>query len=201
MEEKSLNEKESLELITRMIQNTQNRLVGNEGMPFLIWGYITVAVTIAVGLVLTLTQNYLWNGLWFAIPVLGWILTILFNKKTETGIKTYVDKVVWYVWIVIGIGCVLSAALCILNNLQMHILFIELLLVGSGAAITGLVIEFKAVTIGGFIGMALAFLMLFIAFEKMVVILAVFVAAFIVMMIIPGHILNHAARQQVKKAR
>lgn len=39
MEERKLNEKESLELIAQMIQNTKNRLETNCGMPFLFWGY------------------------------------------------------------------------------------------------------------------------------------------------------------------
>lgn len=38
MEERKLNEKESLELIAQMIQNTKNRLETNCGMPFLFWG-------------------------------------------------------------------------------------------------------------------------------------------------------------------
>lgn len=41
MEERKLNEKESLELIAQMIQNTKNRLETNCGMPFLFWGYTT----------------------------------------------------------------------------------------------------------------------------------------------------------------
>ena len=42
MEERKLNEKESLELIAQMIQNTKNRMETNCGMPFLLWGYTTV---------------------------------------------------------------------------------------------------------------------------------------------------------------
>ena len=42
MEERKLNEKESLELITRMIQNTKDRMAENSGTPFLLWGYVTV---------------------------------------------------------------------------------------------------------------------------------------------------------------
>ena len=39
MEERKLNEKESLELIAQMIQNTKNRLETNCGMPFLFGMY------------------------------------------------------------------------------------------------------------------------------------------------------------------
>jgi hypothetical protein len=196
MEEKMLNEKESLELITRMIQNTQNRLVGNEGMPFLIWGYVTVAVTIAVGIVMTIADNYLWNLLWLAIPVLGGILSMAFKKKVETGVRTYIDKIVEFVWLVLGISCLVSSVLCIFCNLYLHILFVELLLVGIGTAVTGLVINFKPVAVGGFVGVALSFVMLFVPANYSIFIFAL---SFVAMMIVPGHILNRAVHQQVNE--
>lgn len=39
MNDRVLNEKESLELIAQMIQNTKSRMTRNSGAPFLIWGY------------------------------------------------------------------------------------------------------------------------------------------------------------------
>ena len=42
MEERKLNEKESLELITRMIRNTKHNLEIGDGNIFLFWGYLTV---------------------------------------------------------------------------------------------------------------------------------------------------------------
>lgn len=48
MEERKLNEKESLELIAQMIQNTKNRLETNCGMPFLFWGYTTLFVSLPI---------------------------------------------------------------------------------------------------------------------------------------------------------
>lgn len=38
MDDKKLNEKESLELIAQMIQNTKSGMAENAGVPFLIWG-------------------------------------------------------------------------------------------------------------------------------------------------------------------
>lgn len=64
MEERKLNEKESLELIAQMIQNTKNRLETNCGMPFLFWGYTTLFVSLA-GLVSG--SNY--RELLLAIPM------------------------------------------------------------------------------------------------------------------------------------
>lgn len=48
MEERKLNEKESLELITRMIRNTKHNLEIGDGNIFLFWGYLTVTSTAIV---------------------------------------------------------------------------------------------------------------------------------------------------------
>ena len=54
MEEKKMTEKESLELITTMIQRTRERYVG-DGNIMLMWGYLTVAVTALVWILLATT--------------------------------------------------------------------------------------------------------------------------------------------------
>lgn len=48
MDNKKLNEQESLELITQMIQNTKFKMVKNAGTPFLVWGYMTVVTSLLV---------------------------------------------------------------------------------------------------------------------------------------------------------
>ena len=46
MEERKLDARESMELISRMIQNTRNRLENHAGRPFLVWGYTTVGIAL-----------------------------------------------------------------------------------------------------------------------------------------------------------
>ena len=60
MEDKKLNEKESLELITQMIQNTRQNLDTGSGNMFLVWGYVSVLVTLTV---LASVGRYL--GIWY----------------------------------------------------------------------------------------------------------------------------------------
>ena len=60
MNDRVLNEKESLELIAQMIQNTKSRMTRNSGAPFLIWGYTTIIVSLLVWFLLKETGNYHW---------------------------------------------------------------------------------------------------------------------------------------------
>ena len=57
MNDRVLNEKESLELIAQMIQNTKSRMTRNSGAPFLIWGYTTIIVSLLVWFLLFFAEN------------------------------------------------------------------------------------------------------------------------------------------------
>ena len=48
MEDKKLNEQESLELIARMIRNSKRNVRENAGGPALIWGYATVLTSLLI---------------------------------------------------------------------------------------------------------------------------------------------------------
>ena len=48
MENKKLNEQESLALITQMIQNSKKGLVVGSRNSFLFWGYFTLDLSIAI---------------------------------------------------------------------------------------------------------------------------------------------------------
>ena len=193
MQEKPLNEKESLEIITRMIQNTQKKMERGAGGPFLIWGYATVITTLTVWIVIKLTLNYQFNYLWFMIPVLGGLF-MLFRKKQPKGVRTYIDKVITYIWIVLGGTGFLLSMLSILSVMwHFPILFVIIIIMGMGSVLTGLVIDFKPVVTGGVIGLLLCIPHQLI--NNYDVKMLTFVLAFIVMYIIPGHIINHRAKK------
>jgi len=184
MEEKALNEKESLELISQMIRNTQQKLERKNGIPFLIWGYVTVIVSLTVWYMLKITMDAHWNYLWFLIPVLGYTAMLIFSQKEEKGMKTYIDKVIGYVWICMG-----SAALIVSISAMfvwMPVYFIILLLIGIGTTITALVIKFKLLIYLGFICIMSSEICLIIRDMNAIL---VFAFMFLIMMVIPGHVL------------
>lgn len=195
MKDQPINEKESLEIISRMIQNTQNKITGGEGISMLVWSYVTVSVTIAVWTLITITGRDIWNFLWFAIPVLGIPLNFLFGKKHKVGVRTFIDKVITFVWLVLGIGCFLFSAISFI--VPTPVLPVVLLLVGSGSVITGLVIKFKAVTIGGSVAMILSFVLLLMGNTQYYAL--IFALSFVAMGVIPGHVLNHKAKKLCSK--
>ena len=191
MEDKQLNEKESLELIAQMIRNTQQRLEKVHAIPFLIFGYITVITSIVVWYLQKTTPNSLWNLLWLAIPIVGGItvFALFYNKRPR--IRTFVDKAVDYVWWVCG-GTVMAGTF--IPNLWkfVPVLFTVSLLISLGTTLTGLITKVRILVISGIIGIAAA---LAIPFVKGLDSILFFAAIFIVMMVIPGHILYWKGRK------
>ena len=194
MEDKVLTEKESLDLISQMIRNTRCRLEDNSGIPFLIWGYTTVIVAVIVWSLVTTSGNYLWHWLWFAIPVFGGTLWLSHNKKqlnNRSRVITFVDRAISHVWMVFGIASFMISIISFLTYIP--ILFIVLLTMGMATAITGLIIRFKPIIFSGFIGILFSPLCVIVRDTSSILI---FAAIFVLMMVIPGHMLNYTAKRR-----
>lgn len=185
MKEKRLTETESLELISSMITNTRIRLQRNSGCTFLIMGYFTAVTSLAVWAGLHLTGDNRWQLLWFAI-LAGGIACWISAWRKQPATRTFVDRVIGNLWNVLSVAGVAAGLATIIE--QIPILMIVVLLMGTGTAVTGLIIRFRPLTAAGFLSILL-FAPLCIAVRGIDVCL-VFAAAFAVMMIIPGHLLN-----------
>ena len=75
---------------------------------------------------------------------------------------------------------------------SLPVLFIILLIMGMGTALTGLIVNMKVVTIGGTLGALSSLGCLFIhGFDQILL----FALAFFFMMVIPGHFLNYKAKK------
>lgn len=162
------------------------------GIPFLIWGYVTIAVSLTVWYLLGKTGNPNWNFLWFAIPVIGFPVMLLTMRKKTALPKTYIDKVISYVWIVVGVSALIpSMAAAVIHDFP--VLFLVVLLISIGTAITGFVIKFLPLIISGFMGMLLSILCL--TLRASLDSILVFAALFLLVQVIPGHILNYKSRR------
>lgn len=196
MEERKLEAAESLALIGRMIENTRSRMVRNSGRPLLAWGYATVLTTLVVWGAVAYFRDARWNYLWMLLPLLGWLLMWLTRgKKPEGEVRTFVDRVIGNVWLVMGLTAWFVSMLSLFSPMRLPILFIILLTMGMGTAITGLIIRFMPVTAGGIAAIAIApFSMIAPNMWQPLL----FIAGFTLMMIIPGHILNYKSNHPAR---
>lgn len=211
MEEKRLDAQESIELITRMIRNTRRRLERHSGRPYLVWGYTTVAISL-----LNYTLNVVgaapeWSLTWFLIPVLGFVLMRLFPEKKSTEPRTEIDRIVNSLWLVCTLSLIPIFILCLFHGWSYRpSLFALITLVMSiGSTATGLIVRSRIYTTAGLLGMVgTAAIALWDYYLKQLPDpqlidsrmlnneILIFAVVFLVMMVIPGHIINYRTRHE-----
>lgn len=179
---------ESLELIARMIGETRRQVEQSSHRPFLVWGYTTIAVTLAVwcGYTATHSNGIFW--LWFAIPVVGWLIMWLTGscRQQQGYVRTPIDRVLSHIWTVLAVAGLVVTIASFLRPIP--VLFIIVLLMGSGSTISGLILRLQAITIAGCAGIVLSLLFLIVQGIDQCF---VFAAIFLVMMVLPGHIMQY----------
>ena len=206
MEEKKLTEQESISIIAEMISRTKERYIG-DGNIMLMWGWLTIAVTGLVWLLISKTQNPFWNFLWFLIPIVGCISTPVMARKSEKkrGVKTYSDKISSQIWLAVGIVAIAITIICVVFNfcgILVWDLFLvyALMIVPFAEIVQGLIVKEKSLVVGGAFGIIIGLITTACLLGNMPLyaywFMPMFMLSFACMMLIPGYIINFKARRQ-----
>lgn len=193
MENRKLTSQESSNLVARMIRNSQNRFERGASSAFLIWGYTTTLTSAGIWAALTITGDYRWMWFWFAIPLIGGLCTFITRKSAMKEVVTYIDRMIWQLWIIIGVCAVEVSVFAAFSDKKIPSLLIVSLLIFVGETITGSMMRLAYVCIVGFVGMFLSFGLPYLADSDQIL---GFAAIFLIAMIIPGHIMKAHARKQ-----
>lgn len=211
MEEKKLDAQESIELITRMIRNTRRRLERHSGRPYLVWGYTTVVISLLNYVLKVAGADPAWSLTWFLIPVLGFVLMRLFPERKSTEPRTEIDRIVNSLWLVCTLSLIPIFILCLFHGWSYRpSLFALITLVMSiGSTATGLIVRSRIYTTAGILGMVgTAAIALWDYYLKQLPDpqlidnrmlnneILIFAVVFLVMMVIPGHIINYRTRHE-----
>ena len=212
MEEKNLTERESLEIITTMIARTKERYIG-DGNIMLMWGYLTVGMTALVWALLAITHDPNVNWLWFLMSMIGGIATPLMARKhqAKSRVKSYSDTVTSRIWTAVGLIAIAATVICLGFGLIAHVnawnmmFAFALIIVPFAEMAQGIIVKEKCLVWGGAVGL-LAGIFTVACFAGHVTLYAqwyfpMFMAVFIAMMIIPGHILNHKSRVERSESK
>lgn len=199
MEDRKITEQESLELISQMIQNTRRNLDAGSGNMFLLWGYIGTITTLVVcaGVYFTKDPSWMW-GFW-GIPVIGIPLGIYLEHKSQKRAKAYSDKVLAEMWHILG-GLCMSVVIGTTCMKQFEfILPLGALIMSLGSIITGIIVRYKTFYLFSLIGLVIGLYMMLAAMVEdapTYTSLLCFAVAAVFAMIIPGHMLNIAAKKE-----
>ncbi len=181
--EESFNEKESLELISRMINKAKNSF-SESGTLYLVWG-------IAV-LICSVTQFVLGNLMGYKHAYYVWFFTwavyiyqaiFLFRKKKNLKVKTYTDEILGYVWICFII-CFFVMIFILIYSKRFELIYsVILVLYAIPTFLSGAILKVKFLLIGGISCWVLASMSLFIPVQYHLLLISVSV---VLAWIIPG---------------
>ena len=191
MEEKELTPKESLRIIHEMIESSKERFQDN-GYIFLFWGWLISICGLAQFILLQLEYyeiNY--YPYYLTIPAVAytWIYESRRHKKKSK--PTFFDKIFNALWSSVGFNILLVGFGFSFAFHVSPIPFI-LILVSIATIVSGTVIKFKPLIIGGIICNGLVVATIFISplYHPIIIVVAL-VASYLV----PGYILRKKYKQ------
>lgn len=194
MEDRKLNEAESLDLIATMIKNARtNQRARINCNIILLWGYVAVILSLIVWVIKLYNLFSYSSFLWLLIPAICFPITKYMLSKDKTGITSYIDRSIYYITILFVVICTTSGLATFIMDFPA--LFIEGLLACIWMVIMGILLKSKPIIWGGIIGAVVSHTLLFI--PDMISQIPLFALIFVISIIIPGHLFKKSVSQNV----
>ena len=198
MEEKLLSEQESLQLITKMINQARNHYY-ESGLGALLWGFTNLICFVLVYLRETTS--------WFRMPFnpfylmfITFILQFYFDRKEKKYKQTvtFKDEICQYVWIIFGVSVLILTIAGGFADIGYIVLPLLLLLFGIPTIITGLINKFPPFIIGGIVCWIFCIVALFYKTDFTYLLVAMGAG---IAWIIPGFILRARFYKNIAKSK
>ena len=196
MQEENITEQEGLAIIEAMINKAKNRFSEN-GFLYLLWGWVIFVCSVAQFVLLNVfhyERHYLvWMLTWIAVIIQ---IIYLYRRKRRKTVKTYTDDIIGYVWITFVILMFLMIFLMGRTLDEQHFMFIDVIflaLYGMPTFLSGIILKFRALIIGGICCWVLSAAATAVQPEYQLLFLA---AGVIAAWIIPGYLLRMRYRQE-----
>ncbi len=202
--ETKFTEKESLALISEMIEQTRNNFQKGAGNITIFWGYL-VAFTALLNFALTFVLPGSKSCFVWFLMIPGWIISYFMHKKIDCSaiVKTHIDQIINSIWIGFGISMVILQfvfwSVAYYFHSYMHFtMMTSVILIFTGVAqfITGIACRFKPYVYGAFIfwlGSVICFIILpHISYHFLILTVCMLFGY-----IMPGYKLNKKAKEHV----
>ncbi len=186
-EERNMSETESLQLIASMINKAKNRFT-ETGYLYLLWGWVVLSCCVIQFIASYFFGNekayYIWFVTWAVV-----IYQIFFLRKNRKNRKviTYTDEINRFVWITFFVCMMLLIFILVQFKLYVAINPAILVMYGMPIFLSGIILKFKALSIGGIFCWFFAALSPFVNPEFQLILIA---GSIISGWIIPGYLLK-----------
>ena len=192
MEERAINEKESLEIISRMIQSAKTSL-SDSSIFYLLWGWLVLIALIMEYVLQKINYPYFFIG-WLVLMPAGFVASFIIGsmKSKRQKMRTYIDQFMTYLWS--GFGISLLIILFFQQKFGSDAVYpLVFVLYGLGTFVSGGAIQFRPLQIGGVICWSLAIARFFVNHDLQLLFgMIIMLSAYIV----PGYLLRAQFKKQ-----
>jgi len=194
--EKQIDEQMSLQIITEAIENAKSKFRDN-GFFYLLWGWLVLAASLLqYGLIQFSSTPYHWVG-WPVIMTIGGTASGIYGYRLgkKSTVRTFIDTSMIYLWIGFTISLLLLIVVAVVNQISFQLVNpIIIVLYGLGTFVSGGILKFKPLIIGGLISWIIAFVSFSMQADVQLLLLA---ASIIVAYLVPGYLLKYRNKDHV----
>lgn len=192
-DEKDFSPEESLYLIQSMISKTKGS-VALDSFYFLFWGWLVFACCIIEYVLMIYFQYPKHNYVWFLMPVGGIISGVYSSRQAKTRKSiTYIEEALSFLWIAIGLSFFVLVFINVISDAWKTAFTYYILMYAIGTFVSGNLIKFTPLIVGGIINFVLAAVSIKFNFAGQLLIGAL---AILISYIIPGHWLRIKYKQK-----
>lgn len=187
MTEEQFSPEQSLRLIQSMISKTKSN-ISNNGIYFLVWGWLTF-IACAGQFVLKHILEYDKHYLVWLVVFIGIAFSIYQDKKEgkKNRVKTYVDENMGYLWTGMAISFFVLGMILTRLGWGTVVFPFYIMLYGLGTFVSGKIIQFKPLMLGGLAAWALAIGAAYVEYDYQMLFGA---AAILISYILPAYLLR-----------
>ena len=189
--ESALTHQESLKIIREMIDNAKAGLKDN-GFYYLLWGWLVLTGSLLHFILLGYETGGYAALPWIGVAILGISGTVyqVARRKKEIRVKSYFQALTFYLWMGITACAFILVGVSLIQVISFQVSYpLFMLLMGLGAFISGGVLRFFPLILGGILAWIIAIIAFFVAFKYQLLLLGLAVA---VAYLMPGYALRRA---------
>lgn len=187
MANENLDPAQSLQLIESMINKAKNRF-GENGHLYLIWGWVILVCSLfhftALEYNLIDRPEWVWGLTWLAF---GYQAFYLARQNKKVRVSTYTDDILKAIWLVF-VCCGIIVAFVTAKGGGLIILYpLILMLYGIPTILSGTVLRFSPLVVGGIACWVLSIVSLFVSLKYNLLLIS---AAVVFAWIVPGYLMK-----------
>lgn len=183
---------QSLQLIQSMIAKTKSHM-GENRFYFLLWGWV-VLLAILVQFVLKVVLHYRHHYLVWLVTIVAVFATIWHNRRqsSKSKVRTYVGESMNSLWMGIGISFFVMSFIISAGIGWLHAWPFMILMYGLGTFISGKILQFKPLVVGGIANWLIATVTVFLPYDYQLLAAA---AAVAISYLIPAYLIKPEKQQ------